>query len=144
VTDASNIPTGEIASYPGLEAGKPFTLGTSEPLIDHCFVLDPSSASSVGPDTRASPLRKLCSFHHPNSRLHLEALSTEPAFQFYTGQYTDVKDKEGRQLFGPRSGFCVEASRYINAVNEERWRGMVTLRKGEKWGSRTVYRAWKD
>jgi len=99
--------------------------------------------SSVGIDTRSSPLVKLCSFYHPKTRMHFEALSTEPAFQMYTGEYIDVKNKEGKQVYGKRAGFCVEASRYINAPNVEKWRGMVVLKKGEKWGSRTVYRGWK-
>lgn len=36
---------------------------------------------------------------------------------------------------GRRSGMCIEASRYVNAINDERWRHMVLLRKGELWVS---------
>lgn len=143
VTDSADIPTGEIAAFPGVEAGKMFVLGTEEPKIDHCMVMNPDPAS-VLIDTRPLPMKKLCAFYHPNSRMHFEALSTEPAFQFYTGEYIDVKDVNGKQLHGKRAGFCVEASRYINAPNVEKWRGMVVLKKGEKWGSKTVYRGWKD
>jgi aldose 1-epimerase len=39
---------------------------------------------------------------------------------------------------------CIEASRYVNAVNEDKWRSMVVLKKGQTWGSKTVYRGWKD
>lgn len=78
-------------------------------------------------------------------------LSTEPAFQFYTGKYIDVdeiKDVEvegGRvEKRGPRSGFCVEPSRYVNAVNVPEWRGQVVLKREETYGSRVVYKGWCD
>jgi aldose 1-epimerase len=45
---------------------------------------------------------------------------------------------------GARSGFCVEPSRFVNAANVEEWKGQVLLKKGEVYGSRTVYRAWSD
>lgn len=57
-------------------------------------------------DTRSLPLKKLGSFHHPVSGVHLEVHSTEPAFQFYTGKYIDVPAVGGLPARGPRSGFC--------------------------------------
>ena len=45
---------------------------------------------------------------------------------------------------GARSGFCVEPSRYVNAVNVDEWREQVVLKKGEVYGSRIVYRGWSD
>jgi len=51
---------------------------------------------------------------------------------------------EGIKARGARSGFCVESSRYVNAVNTEKYKHMVLLKKGEKWGSRNMYRAWQD
>ena len=44
----------------------------------------------------------------------------------------------------PRSGFCVEPSRYVNAVNVPEWKGQVILKKGEVYGSRIVYRGCSD
>ncbi|KAG4418748.1 hypothetical protein IFR04_008110 [Cadophora malorum] len=151
--DAGGIPTSaSTAPYPSLTPNKAFTLGTSEPDIDDCFIVDPSLASSIPLDTRSSPLNSLVKAYHPESKVHLEVLSTEPAFQFYTGKYIDVAEisseenggkgkVEGR---GPRSGFCVEPSRYVNAVNVEEWRGQVVLKRGETYGSRVVYKGWCD
>ncbi|MBE3045999.1 hypothetical protein IMZ48_26360 [Candidatus Bathyarchaeota archaeon] len=45
---------------------------------------------------------------------------------------------------GPRSGFCVEPSRYVNAVNVPEWKGQMVLKRGEKYGCRIVYKAWKE
>lgn len=142
--DDGGIPTGNPIPYPGVEANKTFTLGAEEPDIDDCFTTSPSSASAVPLDTRSSPLTKLVTAYHPESKIHLEVLSTEPAFQFYTGKYIDVPAVEGMAARGKRSGFCVEPSRYVNAVNVPEWREQVLVKKGEVYGSRVVYRGWSD
>jgi len=142
--DEGGIPTTTTtASYPAIEPNKTFTLGATLPDIDDCFIVDPSS-SSIPLDTRSSPLHKLVSAYHPDTKIHLEVLSTEPAFQFYTGKYIDVPEVEGVKARGPRSGFCVEPSRFVNAINVEEWRGQVVLGREEVYGSRVVYRGWSD
>lgn len=50
----------------------------------------------------------------------------------------------GAPARGPRSGFCVEPSRFVNAINVEDWRSQMLLKKGEKYGARIVYKAWKE
>ncbi|KIW02918.1 uncharacterized protein PV09_05964 [Verruconis gallopava] len=143
VVDSTSIPTGVIQPYPGIKAHEKFTLGAEEPDVDHCFIMN-ADASSIPIDTREQPFNQLGSFYHPVSRVHLEIHSTEPAFQFYTGRYIDVPAVGGLPARGRRSGFCIEPSRYVNAVNEEKWRNMVVLKRGQKYGSRTMYRAWRD
>lgn len=142
--DDGGIPLGGPKKYPGVEALKAFSLGEEDPDIDDCFVVDPSTASEVPLDTRSKLLTKLVSAYHPVTKINLEVLSTEPAFQFYTGKYIDVPEVEGVKARGKRSGFCVEPSRYVNAINVPEWRGQVLLKKGEKYGSRVVYRGWSD
>ncbi|KAK3720538.1 hypothetical protein LTR37_003587 [Vermiconidia calcicola] len=141
VVDENSTPTGVIEPYPGIAANEEFTLGSKEPDPDHCFIMN-TDPSTISLDTRQGPLNKLCSFYHPDTKIHLEALSTEPAFQFYTGRNINVPEMDGMPARGPRSGMCIEASRYVNAINDERWRSMVVLTKGKTWGSRTIYRAW--
>ncbi|KAK6198995.1 hypothetical protein LQW54_010193 [Pestalotiopsis sp. IQ-011] len=142
--DATGIPTADPTTYPHVETHKPFTLGAVDPDIDDCFVVDPSSSpSSVPLDTRSRPLTRLVSASHPGSGINLEVHSTEPAFQFYTGKYIDVPAIEGARARGARSGFCVEPSRFVNAINEDKWKSQVLLKKGDKYGARIVYRAWK-
>lgn len=141
--DDGGIPTGGPAPYKGIEANKSFVLGPKEPDVDDCFVFT-EPPSSIPIDTRSEPLKKLLAGYHPSTGIHLEILSTEPAFQFYTGKYIDVPAVGGLPARGPRSGFCVEPSRYVNAPNVEEWKGMVVLKKGQVYGSRTVYRGWSD
>ncbi|QDS71402.1 hypothetical protein FKW77_003126 [Venturia effusa] len=143
VVDDTSIPTGDIASYPGIKAGEKFVLGPKEPDIDHCFVMN-KDPESVPLDTRPQELQKLIKLYHSDSKVHLEVHSTEPSFQFYTGRYIDVPAIGGLPARRARSGMAIEPSRYINAVNHEKWRSMVVLKRGQKFGSRIVYRAWQD
>lgn len=140
--DSEDIPLGHIERYPGLRANEPFLLGAEEPDVDHCFIAD-TNASNIPVDTRTRPLSKLVSMKHSATGVNLEIYSTEPAFQFYLGRHISVPASEHGPERGPRSGMCIEPSRYINAVNYPEWRGMVVLRRGEKYGSHTRYVAWK-
>lgn len=112
--------------------------------MDDCFVLDDATASSVPLDTRSRPLTRLVAAHHPSTGIHLEVYSTEPAFQFYTGKYIDVPAVGGAAARAPRSGFCVEPSRYVNALNVPEWKSQTLLKKGQTYGARIVYKAWKE
>lgn len=131
------------ASYPGLSPNTPFTL-TAETDIDDCFIFPDTPANSVPLDTRTQPERLCAKFHHPETKLNLEVLTTEPSFQFYTGKYVDLPAQaDGTPARVRNAGFCVEPGRYVDAVNREDWRGQVVLKKGEVYGSKIVYVAWK-
>jgi aldose 1-epimerase len=139
--DEFGIPTGGPTAYSKITASEPFVLGPEEPDVDDCFVVNESLETL---DTRSSELNSLVKAYHPDTKIHLEVLSTEPAFQFYTGKYISVPKVEGAEARGPRSGFCVEPSRFVNAINVPEWKGQVVLKKGEVYGSRIVYRGWSD
>ncbi len=140
--DDALIPTGAIEDFPGVEAEKPFVLGPTEPDIDHCFVVDAATAD-FPIDTRQRPLKPLISVSHPKTKLHLDIFSTEPSFQFYTGAHIKSAATAETPARGSRAGFCVEAARFINAVNEPEWRNQVVLKRGSTWGAKTVHKAWK-
>ena len=100
--------------------------------------------SKIPLDTRGLPVRRLAQFSNANTGLHLEVHSTEPAFQFYTGKYINVPAIDGAPAHTEGAGFCVEPSRYVNAINEPEWRNMVLLKKGQVFGCKNVYKAWKE
>ncbi|KAK9236401.1 galactose mutarotase-like domain-containing protein [Lipomyces kononenkoae] len=132
VTDTF-VPTGNIVPHPLVPPDlSTIKLGPDEPDIDHAFVFPGADISVL--DTRSLPLQVMASAYHPNTKLHLIGETTEPCFQLYTGKYTNVDG-----LYGPRSGFCLESSRYIDAVNKEEWKGMVTIGKNQTYGSLTKY-----
>ncbi|KAI2631282.1 galactose mutarotase-like protein [Xylaria nigripes] len=139
------IPTGTVATFDKVATKEQFIIGAKEPYIDDCFVVDPSeSPNSVPIDTRGRPLVKLLNSHHPESKIHLQVYSTEPAFQCYTGNFIDVPATDGVPARGRRSAFCIEPSRFVNACNVDDWKKQVVLKKGEKYGCRIVYKAWKE
>ncbi|KAG6010559.1 hypothetical protein E4U21_005912 [Claviceps maximensis] len=141
--DEHSLPTGPPVPHPTIDTTKPFTLTATEPRIDYCFtkVTDPASVSI---DTRSQPLTCDLTASHAKTGIHLEVLSTEPSYQFYTGDFTDVPALDNLSAKGPRSAFCCEPGRWVNAVNVPEWRSMTMLSKGETYGSRIVYRAWSD
>lgn len=97
---------------------------------DNCFVVEKNGCQL---DTREQPLMKHLEAISSTKDVKLEVASTEPCFQFYTG------DGVNTEAFGPRSGFCVEPGRFINAINNEQWKSQVILRKGEVYGSIIEY-----
>lgn len=141
--DANSVPTGAPVPFPAFDPTESFVLGAAGPDIDSCFAVA-ADASSVPIDTRRRPLAHNLSAHHPKTGIHLQVLSTEPAFQFYTGHFTDVPAVDGAPARGPRSAFCCEPGRYVNACNVPEWRGMTVLKRGELYGARIVYRIWAD
>ena len=140
--DDEDIPLGTVEKYPGLQANEPFVLGAEEPDVDHCFVAD-TDARHVPVDTRTRPLARLVKLSHAATGVHLDILSTEPAFQFYLGRHISVPASEHGPERSARAGLCVEPSRYINAINHPDWRNMAVLKQGELYGSHTRYIAWK-
>ncbi|KFH48279.1 Bifunctional protein-like protein [Hapsidospora chrysogenum ATCC 11550] len=141
--DDTSIPTGGPVPFPAFDTSKPFTLTATGPDVDHCFTLaeDPSS---VPLDTRSQPLRRNLAAHHPSTGIHLEVLSTEPSFQFYTGKHIDVPAVGNLPARGSNSAFCCEPSRWVNAVNTPEWKNQVLLKKGQTYGARIVYRGWSE
>lgn len=141
--DEHSIPTGPPVPHPTLDTTKPFTLTATEPRIDNCFTKVPDPAS-VPIDTRSQPLTCDLVASHTKTGIHLQVLSTEPSFQFYTGDLTSVPAVDGVSAKGARSAFCCEPGRWVNAVNVPEWRSMTMLKRGETFGSRIVYKAWSE
>jgi aldose 1-epimerase len=118
------------------------------PVIDDCFVLD-NDVAGVPLDTRQRPMRHAVTLKHPRTGLQLEVTTTEPSFQFYTGDNIDIPQiitASGQVVpaIKPRAGIAIEPNRYVNAVNRPEWRSLVLLKKGETWGSKSRFRVWRD
>jgi aldose 1-epimerase len=74
----------------------------------------------------------------PRSGRTMEISTTEPAIQFYSGNFLDgsVRGKGGR-VYGRRGGFCLETQHYPDAPNHLEFPSTV-LRPGEMYRSTTV------
>ncbi|MBR5969560.1 MAG: galactose mutarotase [Lachnospiraceae bacterium] len=74
--------------------------------------------------------------------IRLEAFTTEPAFQFYSGNFIHcdpVQRGKGGVRYPKNGGFCMEAQHYPDSVNHPHFPDCV-LRPGEIYRQKTVYR----
>lgn len=139
------IPTGELRSVEGTPFD--FTEATSigerieqanEQLAfgggyDHNFVLDRDDAA-------ADELVLAAKVWEPQSGRLVEMSTTEPAIQFYSGNFLDgtLIGKQGK-AYGHRAGFALETQHYPDSPNQEAFPSTI-LEPGETYRSRTVYR----
>ena len=137
--DATLIPTGEIQSVMGtpLDFTRPVAIGARIGQMngnpggyDHNLVL------SVETEKRKLAAR----VGDPVSGREMEVWTTEPAVQFYSGNFLDgMITGKRRVMYGKHSGFCLETQHYPDALNHPNFPSIV-LRPGCTYRSETVYR----
>ncbi len=125
------IPTGEIlpvADTP-FDFKKPKLIGLDIDRIggyDHNYIL----SDDLDYDVHVSD---------PLSGRVLEMRTTEPAVQFYTGNFLDgLKGRDG-SIYNRHAGFCLEAQHYPDSPNQPQFPSVV-LRPGETYKQNTTYR----
>jgi len=137
------IPTGELIPV----AGTPFDFLSPQVIgsridqtdneqikrgggYDHCFAFD----KPLGQFAVAAIA------HDPVSGRTLEASTTEPGVQFYTGNFLDghLKGKNGA-VYGKRTGFCLETQHYPDSPNHPSFPSTV-LRPGNHYSTKTNYK----
>ena len=140
--DETLIPTGA----PQAVEGTPFDFRQSTPIgarvnaadeqikrglgYDHCWVLNRTTDS----------LELAAEVYEPGSGRTLEVLTTEPAIQFYCGNFLDgtLTGKNG-VVYKHRSGLCLETEHYPDSPNQSAFPS-VTLQPGEAYRTQTVYK----
>ncbi len=141
--DKTLIPTGELRPVVGtaFDFTKPFKVGarisdTSDVQIkygggyDHAWILTPNTEGD---------LRLAATVKEPTSGRILEVLTTEPAIQFYTGNFLDGVKGKGGVVYQKRSALCLETEHYPDAPNQAAFPSTV-LRPKEVYKTTTVYR----
>ncbi|QJB55349.1 aldose epimerase family protein [Pseudodesulfovibrio sp. zrk46] len=142
VTDDDQVPTGALAdvSDSPLDFTRPKAIGLhidaeDEAIaigqgFDHYFVID-------GDAHELTPAAQI--FHGRTGRV-LEVCTTEPGFQFYTGNHmADRTNGKLGAMYGFRGGFCVEPHGYVDAPNNPGFPSIV-LEPGETYEHITEYR----
>jgi len=135
------IPTGEIRPVKGtpFDFTKPVSIGArieqdDEQLkfgagYDHNFVLN----------KRKGALAQAATVYDPSTGRVLEALTTEPAIQFYCGNFIDNVSGKGGRIYKKRSGFCLEPQHYPDSPNQPAFPSTV-LKAGRKYKNTIIYR----
>ena len=97
---------------------------------DHNFVLDKKQITG---------LEKAASVYAPSTGILMDVFTTEPAIQFYSGNFLDGKliGKQQKQ-YGYRSAFCLETQHYPDAPNQPSFPSTV-VEPGKKYQTTTIY-----
>ena len=142
--DDELVPNGNITKLDS-PIGQPFnffkeaTIGSKIDAaggFDHAFIFHSQQV-----DWR----KDILSVWSPATKIALTMSSTEPSFQFYTGEFlfeslmSKKSQGDGKVRLGKRSAFCLEAQRYPDAINHEEWKRMVILHPEEEYQHKTVY-----
>ncbi|MDR3218739.1 MAG: galactose mutarotase [Dysgonamonadaceae bacterium] len=140
--DAALIPTGEIAEvvHTAFDFTTPTEIGAridddSQQMqfgmgYDHNWVFrDTNTEDSLA-----------CKLISPSTGISMEVYTTEPAVQFYTGNFLDGTLTGKKQVvYQKRTGLCLETQHYPDSPNYPEFPS-TRLNPGEKYTSRTVYK----
>jgi aldose 1-epimerase len=140
--DGTLIPTGQLRAVEGtpFDFRIPTKIGagidkTEDEQIkngggyDHCWVLKRSEPGLI----------LFATVREPESGRILEAFTTEPAVQFYTGNFLDGKLTGKNATYAKRFGFCLETEHYPDSPNQPQFPTTV-LKPGETYQTTTKYR----
>lgn len=98
---------------------------------DHNFVLDKKSPKE---------LVKAAEVYATSTGINMEIFTTEPAIQFYSGNFLDgsLVGKKGKN-YPYRSAFCLETQHYPDAPNQPAFPSTL-LAPGETYQTTTIYK----
>ncbi|WP_179021862.1 aldose epimerase family protein [Winogradskyella forsetii] len=140
--DETLIPTGEIRKVEGTpfdftsvkKIGK--EIGADNEQLkrgqgyDHCWVLNGEKGD----------MRFVASAYDETSGRFMEILSTEPAIQFYTGNFLDgTLPNPNGGTYAHRTGFCLETQHYPDSPNQEAFPTTV-LHPDETYSTKTTFK----
>lgn len=137
--DGTLIPTGKLEPVKGtpFDFTKPEKIGArinevpGKPVgYDHNFVLNNSDTT----------LHQAAVVYDASSGRQLEVLTTQPAIQFYTGNFLDgkLKSDDGKPI-NQHTAFCLETQHYPDSPNQPAFPNTI-LKPGETFKSATIYK----
>lgn len=140
--DATLIPTGELRAVAGtpFDFRQPTAIGARIDADDEQIRLGGGYDHNWVLDKPQGALGLVARVFEPASGRALEVLSTEPATQFYTGNFLDgtIVGKGGWR-YQKRSAFCIEPQHYPDTPNQPSFPS-VQLSPGETHQNTIVYR----
>ena len=133
--DSGLIPTGEIATVAGtpMDFSSPTAIGDRIAQVDggydHNWVLNNTDGS----------LALAAKAYDPKTGRVMEISTTEPAIQFYAGNFLDGTQKGKGAEYYKNNGFCLETQHYPDSPNQPDFPSVV-LRPGENYTHKTVHK----
>jgi aldose 1-epimerase len=141
--DKGLIPTGELRPV----AGTPFDFTEMESIgkrindtTDTQIVLGGGYDHAWVFTDESNKLKSVAKVYEPTSKRTLEVFTTEPAVQFYSGNFLNgsLTGKNGK-IYKKRYGFCLETEHYPDAPNQPDFPNTVLLPR-ETYTTTTVYK----
>jgi len=140
--DATLIPTGELKSI----GGTPFDFRTPHAIGERIDADDPQLHLGHGYDHNfvldhaPGQLAEAAEVYEPTTGRILRVLTTEPAVQFYTGNFLDgsITGKEGR-VYNRRYAICLETQHFPDSPNHPSFPS-TELKPGQEVHGVTVFR----
>lgn len=135
-----SVPTGQLLDVAGtpFDLRRPTLLGpgldSDHPQIragrgyDHCFALGAEPRVPCRPAARVEA-----------AGVRMECETTQPGLVLYTANYLEAPDGKGGAHYRPRSGLCLEAQNWPDAIHHGDFPDSV-LRPGERYDQETRYR----
>lgn len=140
--DEGLIPTGEIRSV----EHTPMDFRKSTPIGERININDQQIKYGLGYDhnwvlnKKSNELTLAASVYEPRSGRYMEAWTTEPGIQFYSGNFLDGSNiGKGGNVYNQRNGFCLETQHYPDSPNKSDFASVV-LKPGEKYETTTIYK----
>jgi len=140
--DKDLIPTGILQPV----QGTPFDFKKATPIGARIAQNDPQLKFANGydhnwiADKPPGKLAVVAKVEDPKSGRVLEVLSTEPGFQFYTGNFLDgTLTGKGGKPYPFRGAFCIEPQHYPDSPNHKNFPSVV-LKPGETYKNTIIYR----
>jgi aldose 1-epimerase len=150
VQDSSAIPTGEVASVEGtpFDFRKSTVIGERirsghEQMVygrgyDHNWVLNRTTKEDGA--RKNSAMNLAAKLFEPSSGRVLEVLTTEPAIQFYSGNFlTGTVVGPSGNTYRQGDGLCLETQHYPDAPNQPGFPSTV-LNPGETYYTTTIFK----
>jgi aldose 1-epimerase len=145
--DEGLIPLGKIEPVKGtpMDFTSPMTIGSRIDQVktgdvigyDHCYVLNKSDGSKL--PGYSEPLTLAAKVVDPKSGRVMEVYTTEPAVQFYTGNFLDGTISGGGKKYEKHAAFCLETQHYPDSPNQPNFPSTV-LRPGETYKHFTMHK----
>ena len=140
--DAGLIPTGELRPVAGtpFDFSKPTAIGSRIEQNDEQLKLGKGYDHNWVLNRKGSGLSLAARVEEPTSGRVMEVYTTEPAIQFYTGNFLDgtIKGKGGK-VYGHRAAFCLETQHYPDSPNKPSFPS-TELKPGQTYHTTTIYR----
>jgi aldose 1-epimerase len=140
--DSGLIPTGELKPVKGtpFDFMNPTAIGARIEQNDEQLKLGKGYDHNFVLDRKGTGLNPAAHVEEPSSGRVMEVETTEPAVQFYTGNFLDGTLKgKGGHVYPQRAALCLETQHYPDSPNKPAFPS-TELKPGQTYKTTTVYR----